>query len=65
MLVINPGGTWFKQFAGKRNSGSWIDLGQNVVQVIGFEEDDWTGSVKKGQMEMRSPVGEWEYGRRF
>lgn len=65
VLVINPGGTWFKQFAGKRTSGSWIDLGQNVVQVIGFEEDDWTGSVKKGQMEMRSPVGEWEYGRRF
>lgn len=65
VVVINPGGTWFKQFAGKRTNGTWIDLGQNVVQLVGFEEDDWTGSVKKGQMEMRSPVGEWEYGRRF
>lgn len=65
VLVISPGGTWFKQFAGKRTTGNWIDLGQNVVQLIAFDDDDWTGSVKKGQMEIRSPLGMWEYGKRF
>lgn len=65
VLVVNADGTWFKQFAGKRTTGSWIDLGQNVVQLVGFDEDDWTGSVIKGQMEIRSPLGMWEYGKRF
>ena len=41
------------------------DMGQNVVQIVGFEDDDWTGSVLKGELTLRSFVGMWEYGRRF
>lgn len=66
VLVISPNGSWFKQSAGGvRTTGSWFDLGQNVVQLVGYDNDDWTGSVIKGQMEIRSPVGEWAYGKRF
>lgn len=65
VLVINANGTWFKQFAGKKTNGSWFDLGQNVVQLGGFEDEDWTGSVKDGQLTIRGPVGNWEYGKRF
>ena len=66
VLVVNPDGTWFKQFAGKQVNGRWFDLGQNVFQMVGFEEEDWTGSVDdKGEMMIRGPVGNWEYGKRF
>jgi hypothetical protein len=65
VLVISQDGTWFKQFSGKRTSGKWMDLGQNVVQLVGFEEDDWTGSVLKGELTIRGWIGTWEYGRRF
>lgn len=64
VLTINADGTWTKQFAGKSSRGRWFDLGSNVVQLIRYsDDDDWTGSVQNGQMELRSPVGLWEYGR--
>ena len=65
VLVINADGTWTKQFGGKKQQGRWIDLGKKVVQLVGFEEDDWTGSVNKGEMMIRSPLGIWEYGNRL
>ncbi|MEO8361782.1 MAG: hypothetical protein ABI672_17235 [Vicinamibacteria bacterium] len=65
VLVISGDGTWFKQFAGRKTTGRWMDLGQNVVQLVGFEDDDWTGSVAKGVMTIRGPVGSWESGLRF
>lgn len=70
VLFINADGTWYRKSGGTKLSGRWIDLGQNVVQLIGYDGDDWTGSIQRWndgicRMEMRGPLGQNEWGRRF
>ena len=69
VLVINPDGSWSRKSGSHRLSGRWIDLGQNVAQLIGYDDDDWTGSMQKSggvcRMEMRGPLGQNEWGRRL
>jgi hypothetical protein len=70
VLLINPDHSWFRKSGSTRLSGRWIDLGQNVVQLIGYDGDDWTGSIQRWndgicRMEMRGPLGQNEWGRPF
>lgn len=70
VLLINPDHTWYRKSGSIRLSGRWIDLGQNVVQLIGYDGDDWTGSIQRWndgicRMEMRGPLGQNEWGRPF
>lgn len=70
VLLINADHSWYRKSGSTRLSGRWIDLGQNVVQLIGYDGDDWTGSIQRWndgicRMEMRGPLGQNEWGRRF
>ena len=69
VLVINPDGSWSRKSGSHRLSGRWIDLGQNVAQLIGYDDDDWTGSMQMSggvcRMEVRGPLGQNEWGRRL
>jgi hypothetical protein len=70
VLVINANGSWYRKSGGTRYAGRWFDLGQNVVQLVGYDGDDWTGSIQRWndgtcRMEMRGPLGQDEWGRRF
>ncbi len=69
VLVINADGSWSRKSGSHRLSGRWIDLGQNVAQLIGYDDDDWTGSIQKVggvcRMEMRGPLGQNEWGQRL
>jgi hypothetical protein len=70
VLAINADGTWYRKDGSHIYHGRWIDLGQNVAQLIGYDGDDWTGSVQRSpngicRMEMRSPLGQTEWGQRL
>jgi hypothetical protein len=69
VLVINADGSWYRKSGSQRFFGHWIDLGQNVAQLIGYDGDDWSGSMQIAggvcQMEMRGPLGQNEWGRRL
>jgi hypothetical protein len=70
VLVINADGSWYRKDGSHRYYGRWIDLGQNVAQLIGYDDDDWTGSIQRSpngvcRMEMRSPLGQTEWGQRI
>ena len=69
VLVINADHTWYRKSGSTRLYGRWIDLGQNVAQLIGYDGDDWTGSIQRWndggcRMEMRGPLGQNEWGKR-
>lgn len=65
VVVINANGTWYKQWKGVKTSGNWLDLGQNVVQLIGYDRDDWTASVQNGKLQIFSHLAQLEEGKRF
>jgi hypothetical protein len=69
VLAINADGTWYRKSGGTILQGRWIDLGQNVAQLVGYDGDDWSGSMQLSggvcRMEMRGPLGQNEWGRRF
>jgi hypothetical protein len=70
VLVINADHSWYRKSGSHRYSGRWIDLGQNVAQFIGYDGDDWTGSIQRWndgtcRMEMRGPLGQNEWGKRI
>jgi hypothetical protein len=69
VLVINADGSWYRKSGSQRFFGQWIDLGQNVAQLIGYDGDDWSGSMQIAggicRMEMRGPLGQNEWGRRL
>jgi hypothetical protein len=68
-LTINADGSWYRKSGSQRFFGRWIDLGQNVAQLIGYDGDDWTASMQMSggvcQMEVRGPLGQNEWGRRL
>lgn len=64
-LTINPNGTWLDVSAsGIRTQGRWKDLGQNRVELDGYDGEVWTASTWHGDLNMVNAVGEYEYGRR-
>ena len=70
VLVINGDGTWYRKSGSESFNGRWIDLGQNVAQLIGYDQDDWTASMQLSpdgicRMEVRGPLGQNEWGRPF
>jgi hypothetical protein len=70
VLAINADGTWYRKDGSHIYHGRWIDLGQNVAQLIGYDGDDWTGSIQRWndgtcRMEMRGPLGQNEWGKRL
>lgn len=66
-IAIKPDGTWEKNNFGKRTAGHWVDIGNNVVRLIGYggPDDDYTASVWKGQIDVVNAIGQRYQGRRF
>ena len=67
VMAIKPDGTWHKNNFGKKTSGKWVTIGDNVVRLIGYggADDDYTASVYKGQIDIVNSVGQRYQGRRF
>jgi hypothetical protein len=66
-IAIKPDGTWEKNDLGRRSSGRWVDIGQNVVRLLdyGGPNEDYTASTWHGQIDVVSALGEHYRGRRF
>ncbi|MEO7247709.1 MAG: hypothetical protein ABIW31_04585 [Novosphingobium sp.] len=69
VLIINADGSWYRKSGGQKYNGRWFSLGQNVAQLVGYDGDDWTGSIQRSggdcRMEMRSRLGQNEWGKRL
>lgn len=67
IVTISPTGTWSKNDHGKVTQGRWDKVGPNVIRLedYGGAGDDWTVSSWQGVINIKSQVGELEWGRRF
>lgn len=67
IVTINSNGSWSKNDHGKVTQGRWDNIGSNVIRLedYGGAGDDWTVSAWKGEINIKSQVGELEWGRRF
>ncbi len=69
VLVINADGSWYRKSGSQKYNGRWFSLGQNVAQLVGYDGDDWSGSIQRSggdcRMEMRGPLGQNEWGKRL
>lgn len=65
VLTISANGTWTRTGVdGKRDAGRWNDLGDNIIELVGYEGETWTASVWKGELQVKHPVGKLDWGRR-
>lgn len=62
-ITISPGGAFsYVDVDRKAKSGRWVDLGQNIVELRGYDGEVFTASVWQCRIELQNPSGTRVWG---